>query len=100
MPMQMTPHYWQLFVSQQTVVSISTTANPSYGDLILSVVSICATPNLDILGVRLTANSPSKTTCAVSLVSSKNWYYEVDEARLCGHLCVASLLLCICSPNP
>ena len=31
---------------------------------------------------------------------SKNWYFEVGEACLCEHLCVASLLLYICSPNP
>ena len=29
-----------------------------------------------------------------------NWYFEIGEACLCGHLCVASLLLCICSYNP
>ena len=31
---------------------------------------------------------------------SKNLYFEVDETCLCGHLCVASLLLGICSHNP
>ena len=34
------------------VVSRSRTVNPPYGDLILSGVSICASPNLDILGVK------------------------------------------------
>ena len=34
------------------VVSRSRTVNPSYGDLVLSVVSVCTSPNLDILGVK------------------------------------------------
>ena len=37
----------------------------------------------------------------VSCVSrSENWYFEVGEACLCGHLSVTSLLLCICLTNP
>ena len=28
----------------------------------------------------------------------KIWYYEVGVTYICGHLCVTSLLLCICSP--
>ena len=35
------------------VVSRSRTVNPPHGDLVLSVVSISASPNLDILGVKL-----------------------------------------------
>ena len=35
------------------VVSRSNTVNPPHGDLGLSGVSICANPNLDILGVKL-----------------------------------------------
>ena len=35
------------------VVSGSRTVNPPYGDLVLSGVSICASPDLDILGVKL-----------------------------------------------
>ena len=34
------------------VVSRSRTVNPPHGDLVLSGVSICASPNLDILGVK------------------------------------------------
>ena len=84
MPMQMTPHYWQLFESQQTdllllpprdlarirewcnnwcmilnpnkskasAVNRSQTVKSPHGDLFLSVVSIPASPNLDILGVK------------------------------------------------
>ena len=84
MPMQMTPRYQQLLVSQQTdllllppltgtwlrfrsgaitawcmilnpnktkalMVNRSRTVNPPHGDLVLPGVSICASPNLDIL---------------------------------------------------
>ena len=31
---------------------------------------------------------------------SENWYFEAGETIICWHLCVASLLFCICSPNP
>ena len=41
---------------------------------------------------------PSAWYCLSCL--SKNWYFEVGEMYICGHLCVTSLLLCICSPNP
>ena len=34
------------------VVSRSMTLNPPHGDWVLSVVSICASPNLDILGLK------------------------------------------------
>ena len=36
---------------------------------------------------------------SVSHVSA-NWYFEVGEACVCGHLCIPSLLLCICFHNP
>ena len=82
MHMLMTPHCWQLFASQQTallllppltdicyriqewcmilnpnktkvlVVSRSRTVNPPPGDLVLSVVSICASSNFDIFGLK------------------------------------------------
>ena len=34
------------------VASRSMTVNPPHSDLVLSVVSICASPNLDIFGVK------------------------------------------------
>ena len=34
------------------VVSRSRTMNPPHGDLVVSGVSVCASPNLDILGVK------------------------------------------------
>ena len=33
------------------------------------------------------------------LCISEKWYVEVCETYICGHLCVTSLLLCICFPN-
>ena len=31
---------------------------------------------------------------------ASNWYIEVDETYICGHLCVTLLLFCIYSRNP
>ena len=38
--------------TKDLVVSRSRTVNPPHGDLVLSLVSICASPNLDIIGVK------------------------------------------------
>ena len=62
------------------------TVNPPHGDLVLSVVSICASPNLDVLGgnfdSRLTFE-PCPRYCLPCL--SKNLHFEVGEACLCGY---------------
>ena len=47
------------------VVSRSRAVNPPHDDLVLSGVSIRANPYLDILGMKLTASSPSKTMSVV-----------------------------------
>ena len=75
------------------VVSRSRTVNSPHGDLVLSGVSNFASPNLDIIGVNLTAGSPSKTMCVSSPVSLKELVFWGCEACLCGYLCVSSLLL-------
>ena len=50
---------------------------------------------------RVTASSPSKTMCGYCCSCvSENWYFEVGETDICGHLCVTSLLFCIGSQNP
>ena len=80
------------------VVSRSRTGNPYHSDLVMSGVSICTSPNLYILGVKSDSRQrPFVQYCLLCL--SKNWYFEVSEGCLCGHLCVASLLLCNCFPN-
>ena len=134
-PLLMTPHYWQLFRSQQAdllllpplnrdfariqewcnhwsmilnpnktialVVSKFRTMNPDLGDLVLSGVSIWASLYLAILGVKFDSWLTSKKIAWYCLSClSKNWYFEVGEVCRCEHLCVASLLLCICSLNP
>ena len=48
--MILNPYKTKAFVS--LVVSRSTTLSPPYGDLILSVVSIQASSNIDILGMK------------------------------------------------
>ena len=50
-------NYWCIIMNpnktKALVVSRSRTVHPPHGDLVLSVVSISASPNLDILGVKL-----------------------------------------------
>ena len=84
------------------VVSRSRTVNIPNSGSVMSGVSICASPNLDILGVKFRQLALLRRPCAWYCFSylSKNWYVEVDEVCHCGHLCIASLLLCIRSPNP
>ena len=77
------------------VVGRSRTVNPPHGDLVLSRVSICASPNLDILGVKFDSRLTLKNHVRgiVSRVSQR-----IGILRFVKHVC--SLLLCICSPNP
>ena len=63
------------------VVSRSKTLILPYGDLVLSGVSICANPNLDILGVKFDSMLTFEKTMSVALfpVLSENWHFEVDD---------------------
>ena len=49
-------NHWSMILNpnktKASVVSRSKTVNPPHGDLVLSGVPICASPNLDILGVK------------------------------------------------
>ena len=47
------------------VVNRSKTGDPRRGDLVLSGVSICDSPNLDILGAKFDSMPPSKSMCVV-----------------------------------
>ena len=59
------------------VGSRSRTVNHPHGILVLSRVSISASPNLNIIGVSLTAGSSSKTICMrLSHVSLKEWVFR------------------------
>ena len=84
------------------VLSRSRTVSPPHGDNWSCLgFPFALVPTLTFLAWSLTAGWPSKTMCVVMVTSvSMNWDFEVGEACLCGHLCVVSLLLCICSPNP
>ena len=90
-------NYWCMILKPVTV-------SPPFGDLVLSGISIRASPNLDILGVKFDSklNAHLRRQCALYCFPcpSENWYFEVGEMYICGHLCVTSLLFCICSPNP
>ena len=98
-------HWYMILNPNKTkalVVSRSSTVNPPHGDLVLSGVSICFCPNLDILWCEVWQQAQVRRPCAWHCLPclSKNWYFEVGEACFCGYLCVASLLLCICSLSP
>ena len=60
---------WRMILNpniiKSLVVSISRTVNPPHGDLVLSEASICASTNLDILGVKFNSRQ------VLSLVSLK-----------------------------
>ena len=93
-------HWFMILNPNKTkalVVSRSRTVNPPHIDLVLSWVSICVSPNLDILGVKF--DSMFRPCAWYRLqCSSKNWYFEVGEASLCEYLCDALLLLGIVLP--
>ena len=57
-------------ITKVLAISRSRTANPPYDDLVLSGISIFASPNLDILGISLTESSPLKTMCVVLFPTS------------------------------
>ena len=91
--------------TKSLVVGRSRTANPPHGDLVLSGFSIRTSPNLYILNwCEVWQKTHLQSFEEIPLwycfwYFSENCYFEVGEARLCRHLCVTSLLLCICSPN-
>ena len=55
------------------VATISRTVNTPHGDLVLSEVSICASPNIDILGVKFDSKPDIEdhVRCIVSHVSQR-----------------------------
>ena len=57
--------------------------------MVLSGVSIQASPNLDIRGVKIDSKAHLRRPCAWYCFSclSENWYFEVGETYFCGHLC-------------
>ena len=66
------------------VVSRSRAVNPPHGDLVLSVVSIRASSNLDILGVKFDSKLTFENDVRgiVSPGLSKNWYFFVLRCYL------------------
>ena len=54
--------------------------------------------NRDTLGMKFDSKLTFEDHCFPCL--SENWYFEVGETYICGHRCVTSLILCICSLNP
>ena len=82
-----------LVVSKSRTVSL-----PMGNKLVMSDVSILASPNLYIILINMTASSPLRS-CALCLVSLRELVFWGWWASHGGHLCISSLLLCIYSPN-
>ena len=80
--------------TKSLVVNRSRTASPPHGNLDLSEVSIRASPNLDILGVKF----DSKVTFEehvrgiVFRVTQRIGILRLVKRYICGHLRVTSLL--------
>ena len=78
------------------------------GDLVLSGVSILASPNFDILGVKFDSKLifEDHVRGIVSRVSLRMGILRLDTSvsnlwtLLCQSVCVTSFLFCICYPNP
>ena len=56
------------YKTKALVVSRCRTVNPSHGDLVLSGVFVCASPNLDILGITFNSKLTFKV-CVHGIVS-------------------------------
>ena len=83
-------------------VSRSRTMRTRYGGLVLSRVSIRASSDLDILGVKFDNKFrfEDHVRFIVSRVLKRIGILRFVKRILCGHLNVTSLLFCICSPKP
>ena len=83
------------------VVSRAMTVGTPHGDLVFSGVSIRGSLNIDIHGVMFDSKLTFEDHVhGIVFRISENWYFEVAETYICGHLCVTSLLFSICSHNP
>ena len=95
---------WYIIIIIIVIIIIrSRTVNPPHGDFVLSVVSMCASPNLDILGVKFdsTFTFEDHVLGIVSCVSQR-----IGILRLVKPVFVATSVLLRCpstslrSPNP
>ena len=84
------------------MVSRSRTVNPPHGDLVLSGASICASPNLNILGVKFDSRFTFKDHVhgIISCVSQRIGIWGCWCMSLYIPLCCLVANICICSPNP
>ena len=85
------------------VVSRSRTVSPPQGDLVLSMVSIRTSPNLDILRVKFNSKLTFEDHVRgiVSRVSQRICILMLMKRIIANNsVHVTSLLFCICSPNP
>ena len=68
--------------------------SPSHGDLISELVP--TSTSWREVWQQAHIRRPCAWYCFQCLL--ENWYFEFGETYYCGHLCVTSLIFCICSP--
>ena len=99
-------NHWCMILNPNKIKALffsrSRTVNPPYGDVVLSVVSIPSSPNLDILGVKfdnkLTFEGHMRGIVSSISLREFTFYLGWCNVYLLRHLCVTSLLFCYCSP--
>ena len=76
------------YKTKALVVSRFRTVNPPHGYLVLSGVSIRASPNLNILGVKFDSKLTFEDhVCGIVSRISENCYFEVVE--MCIWMCIS-----------
>ena len=94
-------NHWILIPNTTKTLVVSRSRTVNHVDLVWSGVSICASPNLDILGMKLDSRLTFEdhvrgiVFCVTQIIG-----ILLLVKRVFGDLCVALLLLCIWSPNP
>ena len=84
------------------VVSRSRTVNSPHGDLVLSAVSNCASPNIDILGVKFDSRLTFEDHVRgiVSRVVQIIYILRLVKRVWWIPMCCFVAIVCICSSNP
>ena len=94
--------YTAINTTKSLIVSRPRTVNPPHDDLVLSGVSTSSSPSLYILSVKFDSKLIFKDQLRgiVSRVSQRIDILILVKRVFVYNLCVTSLLLRICSPNP
>ena len=96
-------NYWCMILNpnktKDFVICRSRTVSPQNRDLVLSGVTIRASNNFYILGVKFDSNPPLRPCAGYCFPClSENWYFEVGETYIFEHLCVTSFYFAFVLP--